>query len=58
MKRIIENGITVLMADEGKILVSGDISSTLVYLGKEDNGLDWKEIDYVGKDDIVEDLTL
>lgn len=46
MKKYIDTGIHVIEADEGKILVSGELSAEIVYLGKEDTGSDWIEQDF------------
>ena len=44
MQKNIENGITVLRADEGMVLTDNSTFGTSVYLGKEDDGSAWYEI--------------
>lgn len=44
MQKNIENGITVLRADEGMMLTDNSTFGTTVYLGKEDDGSTWYEI--------------
>lgn len=44
MQKNIENGITVLRADEGMMLTDNFTFGTAVYLGKEDDGAKWYEI--------------
>ena len=44
MQTIIENGITVLRADEGMVLTNDSSFGTTVYLGKESDGSTWYEI--------------
>lgn len=44
MKKTIENGITVLRADEGMMLTDNSSFGTAVYLGKGDDGAEWYEI--------------
>lgn len=44
MQKKIENGITVLLADEGMVLTDNSSFGTTVRLGKEDNGSKWYEI--------------
>lgn len=45
-QRTTDNGITVLTADEGKILKHGNTYSTEVWLGKNDTPDNWEEVDY------------
>lgn len=45
MKTEVRNGVTVLVADEGKVLVNGDTASDEVWLGKEAKPEDWTETD-------------
>ena len=40
----IENGVTVLHADDGMKLTNGSSYVTTVRLGKEDDGASWSEI--------------
>lgn len=44
MQKIIDNGTTVLLADEGMMLTDDSSFGTAVYLGKEDDGSAWYEI--------------
>lgn len=56
MKTRIENGITVICADEGKWLKKGEsYSNTDIYLGKNDKVENWTETD---KEPIQEDELL
>ena len=40
-----ENGLTIIIPDEGKILFRDDIESELVILGKYDSPENWQEKD-------------
>ena len=44
MKTTIENGVTVLTADDGMKLTNNSSFVTVVRLGKEDDGQSWHEI--------------
>ena len=44
MQKIIDNGTTVLLADEGMMLTNNSSFGTTVYLGKNDDGSTWYEI--------------
>lgn len=44
MQKIIDNGTTVLLADEGMMLTDDSSFGTTVRLGKEDTGESWYEI--------------
>jgi hypothetical protein len=44
MQKIIENGTTVLRADEGMMLTDNSSFGTTVRLGKNDDGAKWYEI--------------
>jgi hypothetical protein len=44
MQKIIDNGITVLLADEGMMLTDNSSFGTTVRLGKDDDGAKWYEI--------------
>lgn len=44
MQKTIENGTTVLRADEGMMLTDGSSFGTTVYLGKGDDGTAWYKI--------------
>ena len=44
MQKTIENGVTILTADEGMRLTNDSSFVTTVRLGKEDNGESWYEI--------------
>ena len=44
MQKNIENGITILRADDGMMLTDNSTSGTTVYLGKGDDGASWYEI--------------
>ena len=44
MQKIIENGTTVLLADEGMMLTDDSSYGTIVRLGKSDDGAKWYEI--------------
>lgn len=44
MQKIIDNGTTVLLADEGMVLTDNSSFGTTVRLGKEDDGTTWYEI--------------
>lgn len=44
MQKIIENGTTVLLADEGMVLTDNSSFGTTIRLGKEDDGSTWYEI--------------
>lgn len=44
MQKIIENGTTVLLADEGMMLTDDSSFVTTVRLGKGDDGASWYEI--------------
>lgn len=44
MQNIIDNGTTVLLADEGMMLTDNSSFGTTVRLGKEDDGSKWYEI--------------
>ena len=44
MQKIIDNGTTVLLADEGMVLTDNSSFGKTVRLGKEDDGAKWHEI--------------
>ena len=44
MQKTIENGTTVLLADEGMMLTDNSSFGTTVRLGKADDGAAWYEI--------------
>ena len=44
MQKMIDNGTTVLLADDGMMLTDGSSFGTTVRLGKEDDGAKWYEI--------------
>ena len=44
MQKIIDNGTTVLLADDGMMLTDGNSFGTTVRLGKGDDGAKWYEI--------------
>ena len=44
MQKMIENGTTVLLADEGMMLTDDSAFGTTVRLGKGDDGSKWYEI--------------
>lgn len=44
MQKIIDNGTTVLLADEGMMLTNDSSFGTTVRLGKGDDGASWYEI--------------
>lgn len=44
MQKIIENGTTVLIADDGMMLTDNSSFGTTVRLGKNDDGANWYEI--------------
>ena len=44
MQKIIDNGTTVLLADEGMVLTNDSSFGTTVRLGKGDDGASWYEI--------------
>lgn len=44
MQKIIDNGTTVLLADDGMVLTDNSSFGTTVRLGNEDNGESWYEI--------------
>lgn len=44
MQKTIENGTTVLLADEGMMLTDNSSFGTTVRLGREDDGSKWYEI--------------
>lgn len=44
MQKIIENGTTVLLADDGMMLTDDSSFGTTVRLGKGDDGAKWYEI--------------
>ena len=44
MQKIMENGTTVLLADEGRMLTDDSSFGTTVRLGKGDDGSGWYEI--------------
>lgn len=44
MQKIIDNGTTVLLADEGMVLTDNFSFGTTVRLGKGDDGATWYEI--------------
>lgn len=44
MQRTTENGITILMADDGMKLTNDSTFASVVRLGKEDDGESWYEI--------------
>ena len=44
MQKIIDNGTTVLLADEGMVLTDNSSFGTTVRLGKGDDGAAWYEI--------------
>ena len=44
MQKIIDNGTTVLRADEGMMLTDNSSFGTTVRLGKDDDGAGWYEI--------------
>ena len=45
MRTETRNGLTILTADDGKILVSAGVYSEKVFLGKYDSPENWKEVD-------------
>lgn len=44
MKKVIENGITMLTADTGMKLTNGSAFGSVVYLGAHDSEDNWHEI--------------
>lgn len=44
MQKTIDNGTTVLLADEGMVLTDNSSFGTTVRLGKDDDGAKWYEI--------------
>lgn len=44
MQKIIDNGTTVLLADEGMMLTDNSSFGSTVRLGKDDDGSTWYEI--------------
>lgn len=44
MQKIIDNGTTVLLADEGMVLTDNSSFGTTVRLGRGDDGAGWYEI--------------
>ena len=44
MQKIIDNGTTVLLADEGMMLTDNSSFGSTVRLGKDDDGAAWYEI--------------
>ena len=44
MQKIIDNGTTVLLADDGMMLTDDSSLGTTVRLGKSDDGAKWYEI--------------
>ena len=44
MQKIIDNGTTVLLADDGMMLTDDSSFGTTVRLGKDDDGAKWYEI--------------
>ena len=44
MQKIIDNGTTVLIADDGMMLTNDSSFGTTVRLGKDDDGAKWYEI--------------
>lgn len=44
MQKMIDNGTTVLLADEGMMLTDDSSFGTTVRLGKQDDGAAWYEI--------------
>lgn len=44
MQKTIDNGTTVLLADEGMMLTDGSSFGSVVRLGKESTGSSWYEI--------------
>lgn len=44
MQKTVDNGTTVLLADDGMMLTDGSSYVTTVRLGKEDTGESWYEI--------------
>ena len=44
MQKFIDNGTTVLLADEGMVLTNDSSFGTTVRLGKGDDGASWYEI--------------
>jgi hypothetical protein len=44
MQKIIDNGTTVLLADDGMMLTDDNSFGTTVHLGKGDDGAKWYEI--------------
>ena len=44
MQKIIDNGTTVLLADDGNMLTDDNSFGTTVRLGKDDDGAKWYEI--------------
>lgn len=44
MQKIIDNGTTVLLADEGMVLTDNSSFGSTVRLGKDDDGAAWYEI--------------
>ena len=44
MQKIIDNGTTVLLADEGMMLTDNSSFGSTVRLGKDDDGAKWYEI--------------
>ena len=54
MQKIIDNGTTVLLADEGMMLTDNFSFGTTVRLGKEDSGAAWHEITIAEYETITE----
>ncbi len=45
MRKEIKSGVTVLYADKGKALQSGEAVGTEIWLSQNDSEMNWKEVD-------------
>lgn len=52
-----EKNIRILTPDEGKYLTNGETYSTKVYLGKNAEPNDWREVDSIPDEEADPDLT-
>ena len=55
MQKNIDNGTTILLADEGMVLTDNSSFVTTVCLGKEDDGASWYEITEAEAEELMND---
>ena len=57
MQKIINNGTTVLLADDGMMLTDDSTFGTTVHLAKEDDGSKWHEITIAEAEELQKENT-